>query len=119
LTAIVPSDAEFEITETQGLASHGEITLKSGRVFEDGAVIADMEFTPDDSGLEPQVQMNGNISFRIAFGKTGVPDAIRGRPLSETFTDLGNAVVEVIENVHKAVRAYITAHGGTPYPEKG
>lgn len=105
VTALIPSDAEFTVLGTQGIKSHGGVTLKS-RVFEDGAIFAEASIVPDDSGLEPQMQMNGRLTFRIAFGKTGVPSALAGKPLMPAFGDLGKAVQQVIVDISDAAAEY-------------
>jgi hypothetical protein len=120
VTALVPDSAEWNITGMQGMASYGSINLKTGRVLKDGAVIADMKFVPDDSGLEPQVQMNGHIEFRIAFGEAGVPSAVAGRPVVDAMGDIGEALLEVFRDIDEAVKAHLASHmQSPPSPSKG
>jgi len=106
VVALVPASAEWNITGTQGMASYKEVRLKAGRVFEDRAVVADMSFVPDDSGLEPQVEMHGNISFNVAFGKTGVPKSISRKQVIPAVAALGERVEAVLRDLN-------TALGGT------
>lgn len=101
VTALIPSDAEFVVRSTKGIASYGRITLKS-RIFEDGAVFAEVKIVPDDSGLEPEMQMDGVLTFQIVFGRTGVPSAIAGKPLMPAFKALGEAVQQVILDISGA-----------------
>jgi hypothetical protein len=122
VTALVPDSAEWNITGTRGMASYEQIVLKTGRVFEDRAVIADMKFVPDDSGLEPEVEMYGHIAFRVAFGKTGVPSAIAGRPLMPAMGEIGAAVGDVLKRFDDAlgggpIKTQLIAHeSANPLP---
>lgn len=101
VTAVIPSDAEFTVVSTQGIASHGSVMLRS-RVFEDGAVFAEVSIVPDDSGLEPQMDMDGMLTFHIAFGRSGVPSGVAGKPLMPAFRALGEAVQQVILDISGA-----------------
>lgn len=109
VTALVPDSAEWNITGTIGMASYGTVKLKTGRAFEDRAIVADMKFVPDDSGLEPEVEMHGHISFRIAFGKTGVPQSIAGQPVTPAIAELGSAIDDVLKRFDKVVGGDIAA----------
>jgi hypothetical protein len=111
VTALTPDRVEWKITRTSGIASHGDIRVKTGRALEEGAVLAEMSIVPDDSGLEPQVEMEGYIAFAIAFGQSGVPSAIAGKPVIKSFADLGGMVKSVLESVGKVAEDWIAAHG--------
>ena len=113
IVALVPDQAEFEIIATQGIASHGEIRLKSGRLLEDGAVVAEISITTDDSRLQPQMHMNGRLGFRVAFGEgTGVPNIIARKPLHPVFIEMGEAVKQVISDLHVVIKG-VLARGET------
>jgi hypothetical protein len=113
IVALVPDEAEFEVVATQGIASHGKISVQSGRLLENDAVVAEIRFKPDNSGLQPQMHMNGNLGFRIAFGKgPGVPGAIARKPLMPTFGKMGEAVKQVITDLHEVIKG-VLARGGT------
>lgn len=115
LTALVPDEAEWNVSGTQGMASHGKVRLKTGRPLETGTVVAEMSFVSDNSGLEPQVYMDGHITFRIAFGKSGVPASIAGKPLTPAFGEMGEAITEVLRNIDEAIKNYVARHrGATP-----
>jgi hypothetical protein len=114
VVALVPDDPEWELISTQGMESHGEVRLKAGRLLEDGAVVLEISFVPDDSGLELQMQMNGRMAFRVAFGKSGVPAAIAGKPLLPAFGEMGDAVQQAIADLHEVIRE-ITAAGKTVF----
>jgi hypothetical protein len=115
VTALVPDLMEWGITSTQGIAKTGTLKLKTGNPLETGAVLAELPIEVDGSGLDPQVQMDGEVTFRIAFGRgPGVPSALQGKPLIPAMGDLGEAVNEVLRNIDEEVAAYMAAHRGPP-----
>jgi hypothetical protein len=104
VTALVPDLCEWGVTSTQGVSNVGTLKLKTGTPLETGAVVAELPITCDDSGLDPQVQMDGSITFRVAFGRSGVPPSLQGKPLIPAMGELGEAINEVLRNIHEAVQ---------------
>lgn len=99
VTALVPDSAEARVTGTQGIKSHGEFILKTGRPAINGAVVGEISIVPDKSGLEPQVQMEGNLSFVIGFGKPGMPTSIVGKPIHKVAKSLGQFTLETLNTI--------------------
>lgn len=116
VTALIPESAEATVTSTQGIKTHGSFVLKTGRPLEHGAVVAETSIVPDDSGLEPQMQMHGGITLTVGFGKTGVPSSIAGKPVPEVFAQLGQFVNDTLRTVGEAWVAYL-GQRALPAPE--
>jgi hypothetical protein len=113
--AVAPRAAETKVTSTQGIASHGAFNLKTGRPLKEGAVIADMSIKPDKSGLSPEVQMDGEISFDIAFDEGSfVPSSIVGRPFPIVHNEIAGYVAKLLVEFHEAVAEYLRAVGIDP-----
>jgi hypothetical protein len=97
VVALVPSRTDLRVTETEGIASHGSIRLRTGKALENGAVVADCKIVPDDSGLEPKMDMKGSLGCDIAFGGEPIPSAIHGKPVLLTFAQfLGPEVSRIV-----------------------
>lgn len=54
------------------------------------------------------MNMNGRLGFRVAFGKgKGVPKAVAGKPLMPAMTEMGEAVSQVIADLHEIIKGVL------------
>jgi hypothetical protein len=100
VTAFVPVLVEWGGTNLVGIESTGDLKLHTRRALEPGAVIAEILVTPDDSGLEPQMDMDCHFLFEVAFGKGGgIPSSIELSHVVKTFNEsLGSYVFQLIRS---------------------
>ena len=105
VTALVPVLVEWGATQIVGISSHGDLRLHTRRALEPEAVIAEMPITTDDSGVEPQMDMNCHFSFEVAFGKmSGIPSSIQLSHVVKTFNEsLGSYAFKVIRTASEIV----------------
>jgi hypothetical protein len=87
-TALVPALARCEVTSTVGIASRGDVTIKPRTPLEHGAKFAHLRFKPDDSNLEPHVEMDSHFDFKVSFGRGDIPSPLYLQPIDETFNTL-------------------------------
>jgi hypothetical protein len=103
-TALVPASARCEVTSTVGVASRGEVTIKPRAPLEYGTKFAQLKFKPDDSGLEPHVEMDSHFDFKVSFGRGPIPSPLYLSPIDETFnTHLGSWVFGFIRKTSEIV----------------
>jgi hypothetical protein len=97
--ALVAYDTEATVTSVQGIAKWETIRFHPGRTYEPGAVVAESKIVPDDSGLEPHMDVKITANFEVGFGL--IPEArwLNGKPIIVTFNEtLGGYVVEEVFN---------------------
>jgi hypothetical protein len=95
--ALVADETEAEVIATQGIKEWSALRFKEGKRYEKGAVVAESKIVPDDSGLEPHMDVEVNAAFDIAFGP-GIYDApeITGQPVYGVFTEIAEYCAKIL-----------------------
>jgi hypothetical protein len=94
-TALVPANTEWDVTKTDGIATWTPLHFFEGRALEPGAVIAESNIVPDNSGIEPKMNVELFTLFDIGFGTIKRAPSITHKPVIKTFNDLlGPFVIE-------------------------
>ena len=97
--ALVPDNNKGEILSKQGIANWPRIRFKTGAIYEPGAVVAEAKIVPDQSGLEPQMQVKITSTFDVAFGRIPGAPSLRNKRVLSTFNDeIGTPIVKGIFN---------------------
>ncbi len=107
VVALIPTLLSSCITHQRGIQA-GDLKIWRGATLEEGAIVATMPFQPDGSGRNPEVKVNAEFRYRIAFGKADIPSSLAGKPLKPAFDKIADAVVEAIKEIGG------TAHGSSP-----
>jgi hypothetical protein len=116
-TALIPVSAEAQVTKTVGIKSYKKLRLRSGKPLERGAEIAELRFEPDDSGAQPQVEMNGHFLFEVAFGRGPVPSALYMKPIVQAFNDsMGMYAFSVIRKASEILEPGVERPDGLGIP---
>jgi hypothetical protein len=103
-TALVPMSARIDITGTVGIASYEQLRIRQRTPLEHGAKFAEIRFKPDDSGLEPHVDMNSHFDFEVSFGRGSIPSPLYLKPIVQTFNDtLGSWVFGFIRKASEII----------------
>jgi hypothetical protein len=105
-TALVPSVTTARVIKTVGIAEWKAIKFHLGRPYKAGAVIAECEIVPDDSGVEPQMQVKFGGRFDIGFGEVQKAPSINFKPVVPFVRDVlcVFAVTEVVGPVTNYLR---------------
>ena len=104
VAALTPVSVRATVRPVQGIASCGELKIRRGVALEDDAVLADVAFKPDDSGLEPKMDMDSHFLFEMAFGRGGIPSSVQLKPVVQLFSEeLGTSVLKPIVEVSAAL----------------
>jgi hypothetical protein len=105
VTALVSAEGgELRAVNMRGIANQPSIVLKPGRVFKDGAVVATAKIVADDSGLEPYMDVEGQLLCDIGFGDDDlIPASLRGRAVIKAFYEgFGRAAIAVVHAFREA-----------------
>jgi hypothetical protein len=95
--ALVATESEAAITNLVGIKNTPRVVFKERARLEKDAVVAHARIVPDDSGLEPKMDMKGSLGCDIAFGGEPIPSAIHGKPVLLTFAQfLGPEVSRIV-----------------------
>lgn len=119
--ALVADDTKATVTSVSGIARWGAVRFHKRRIYEPGAVVAECEIVPDDSGLEPYMDVDATADFDVGFGKIPSAPSLVGKPVVATFNDvLGGYVVQEVFNpfvsVWNAALAAVEGKESESYP---
>ena len=100
--ALVADETQATVAATQGIQKWLSLRFKKGTPYKEGAVIAEAKIIPDDSGLEPQMDVKMEASFDIGFGEIGGAPSIRHKPVHATFYEVAEYASTLIDAVTEA-----------------
>lgn len=95
--ALVPDNNEAEVFRVEGIANWPQIRFKKGTVYEPRAVVADAKIVPDDSGLEPDMDVKITSTFDVAFGDIPGAPWLRHKTVLKTFNE--SIATPLVKNV--------------------
>lgn len=125
---LVADETEAAILSYQGIDKRPSLTFFEGKPYEKGAVVAEAKIVPDNSGLEPNVDVKIEASFDIGFGVIGPAPTITHQPVHGVFyevakysarildlmVDLWNEAVKETHTEEERVRARLEARRTYP-----
>jgi hypothetical protein len=94
---LVADETEATILSTEGIEKWSSLTFHEGKAYEQGAVIASSQIVPDESGLEPKMDMKIEASFDIGFGVITASPTITHKPVHATFYEIASYVARILD----------------------
>jgi len=97
--ALVPYYSQISVRSTRGIKRWSRFKAYSGRPFEKGTVIAECKIVADDSGLEPEMDVDVKNTFDVGFGKISENSVLNYAPVIPTIQEtIGLFVVNEVVN---------------------
>jgi hypothetical protein len=93
---MIADDAEAEVGLVTGISEWQSIVFKTGAAYKKGAVVADCKIVPDDSGVEPDMDVNIKAAFDVAFGDIPAVPTIRNRLVVDVIEEVSEYVARII-----------------------
>lgn len=110
-TALVPDNSKGTVTFAQGVIP-GRVHFFKGTPYKPGAVVAECKFVPDDSGLEPEMNVHIDSVFDIGFGEIPGAPWLNYKPAIATFKEvIGGYVIDEVFN--RVTMKVVEQSGGT------
>jgi hypothetical protein len=109
--SLVADSAEFHVHATQGIRKWNSIKANIGAPYEAGAVVAEAKIVPDDSGLEPKMDMHIDSTVDVAFGQIGAIPSLRNRLVVDVIEEVADYVGKVLSVVREAWNESVTDAG--------
>lgn len=125
---LVADQTEATVVDTEGIEKWSALRFFEGKAYEKGAVVAEAKIVPDDSGLEPKMDVKVETSFDIGFGIIKPSPTITHKPVHgvlfeiasyvarvyDLMTDAWNTAVEATHTEEERVRARLEARRTYP-----
>jgi hypothetical protein len=87
---------ETKVIAIQGIEKWSALRFKKGKPYEKDAVVAEAKIVPDNSGLEPHMDMQVEQSFDIGFGVISKAPTLRGKIVYGVFTEIAEYVAKIL-----------------------
>jgi hypothetical protein len=95
--ALLPTEVDLNVVDTEGIASYGKPRVNRKALLEEDAILVEIPFKIDESGVEPKMNMNPHFTFDVAFGRAPIPSALHRKPVVQAFNEeLGSYVLGIL-----------------------
>jgi hypothetical protein len=109
--ALVTDTAEVEVRRTAGIRKWQKFTWHIGTPYEKRAVVAESKIVPDDSGLEPYMEVHIDGTLDVAFGQIAAAPGLRNRLVIDVLDEVGEYIAKVVRPIGEAWDEAVTKTG--------
>jgi hypothetical protein len=97
--ALVSDHTEATVVSTEGIAKWSALRFSEGTPYEKSAVIARAKIVPDESGLEPKMDVHVEIAPDIGFGVIGPAPTITHKPVYGVLKDVAEYTARILDSL--------------------
>jgi hypothetical protein len=94
---LVADQTEAAVLATEGIEKWEALRFFEGQPYEKDAVVAEAKIVPDDSGLEPKMDVKVEASFDIGFGVIKPSPTITHKPVHGVLYEIASYVARILD----------------------
>jgi hypothetical protein len=94
---LVADQTEATVLSVEGIKQWSALRFFEGKPYEKGTVVADAKIVPDESGLEPKMDVKVEASFDIGFGVIGPAPTITHKPVHVVFYEIAKYTARILD----------------------